>query len=186
MLNGKNIRAKHRCKKLEYMMLGSFEVLSVGTNLQYCRLKLPDSWMIHSIFNIELLEKYKRTHPNKQVLEIEANGNDWVVESIIASGPSDDNITHHVYLVKWKDFLRKENAWETYNNVAESDLRLLEEYYKKNPMVERDGRFIAGKRKRDGRRKTKKNKGNTTIKYGRLVLNLICVCIFVMLMTKHH
>lgn len=163
MLNGKNIQAKHHCKKLKNMMLGPFEVLSVGTNLQYCRLKLPDSWMIHSIFNIGLLERYKGTHSNEQVLEIEANANDWDMESIMASGPSDDNIKHHVYLVKWKDFLRKENAWETNNNVAESDLRLLEEYYKKNPMVERDGRFIAGKRKHDGRRKTKKNKGNTMI-----------------------
>ena len=32
MLNGRNIRAKHRCRKLEDKMFGPFEVLSVGTN----------------------------------------------------------------------------------------------------------------------------------------------------------
>jgi len=35
MLNGQNIWAKHRCKKLEDKMLGLFEVISVGTNNQY-------------------------------------------------------------------------------------------------------------------------------------------------------
>ena len=33
MLNGQNIWAKHRCKKLENKMLGSLEVLLVGSNL---------------------------------------------------------------------------------------------------------------------------------------------------------
>jgi hypothetical protein len=30
--------------------------------------------------------------------------------------------------------------WKTYKNVAENDLELLEDYYKKNPAVERDER----------------------------------------------
>jgi hypothetical protein len=30
MLNGKNIRAKHRCKTLEDKMYGPFEVIDVG------------------------------------------------------------------------------------------------------------------------------------------------------------
>jgi len=41
MLNGRNIRAKHSCKKLEDKKLGPFEVLSVGCNLRYLKLKLP-------------------------------------------------------------------------------------------------------------------------------------------------
>jgi len=129
-------------------MLGPFEVLSVGSNLRYCKLKLSESWKIHSVFNIELLEKYKGTDPKKQVIEIEADGNDWDMESGIASCPSDDNVKQHVYLVKWKDYSHKENMWETYGNVAESDSRLLEEYYKKNPAVERDERFLGKKKAR--------------------------------------
>jgi hypothetical protein len=32
MLNGKNIRAKHRCKKLEEKMYRPFEVINTGSN----------------------------------------------------------------------------------------------------------------------------------------------------------
>jgi len=101
MLNGRNIRAKHRCKMLEDKMLGPFEMVSVGSNLRYCKLKLPYSWKIHPVFNIDLLEHDQATDPKKHVIEIEADRNNWVMESIIASGPSDDNPHHHVFLVKW-------------------------------------------------------------------------------------
>jgi len=110
ILNGWNIRAKHRCKKLEDKMLGPFEVLLVASNLRYCKLKLPDSGKIHPVFNIDLQERYKGTDPKKQIIEIEADGEDWVMESIIASGPSDNNPKQHVFLVEWKDFSQGENT----------------------------------------------------------------------------
>jgi hypothetical protein len=56
MLNGRNIQATHRCKKLEDKMIRPLEVVSVGNNLRYCKLKLPGSWKIHSVFTINLLE----------------------------------------------------------------------------------------------------------------------------------
>jgi hypothetical protein len=56
MLNGRNIRAKHHCKKLDDKMLAPFEVISVGSNNRYCKLKLPDHWKLHPVFNIDLLE----------------------------------------------------------------------------------------------------------------------------------
>jgi len=147
MLNGRNIRAKHRCRKLEDKMFGPFEILSVGKNQRYCKLSLPDSWKIHPVFNIDLLEQYKGTDPKKQVVEVEADGEDWVMESIIASGPSDGNNKQHVFLVKSKDFTQEENTWETYENVAEHNMKLLEDFYKRNPGIEKDGRFQK-KRKR--------------------------------------
>lgn len=58
MLNWRNISVKHRCKNLDDKMLGPFEVLSVGNNLWYCKLKLPDLWKIHPVFNAELLTQY--------------------------------------------------------------------------------------------------------------------------------
>jgi len=125
MLNGRNIRANHRCRKLEDKMFGPFEVLSVGNNQRYCKLGLPDSWKIHPVFNIDLLEQYKGTDPKKQVVEVEADGEDWVMESIIACRPSDGNVRQHVFLVKWKDFTQEENTWETYENVAEHNMGLL-------------------------------------------------------------
>jgi transposase InsO family protein len=155
MLNGKNIRAKHRCKKLEDKMLGPFEVESVENNNRYCKLKLPDHWKLHPVFNIELLERYKGTDPKKQVIEIEADGEEWMMESIIASGPSDNNRKEHVFLVKWKGFSDEENTWETYGNVTEHDNELLKDYYKRNPAIERDGRFD---RKSKGRASVTKHK----------------------------
>jgi len=46
-----------------------------------------------------------------------------------------------VFLVKWKDFTEEENTWETYENVAEHNMKLLEDFYKRNPGIEKDGRF---------------------------------------------
>jgi hypothetical protein len=91
MSNGRIIRAKHRCKKLADKILGPFQVLLVGYNQRYCKRKLPDSWNIHPVFNIDSLERYKGTDPKKHIIEIESNGEDWVMELIIAYGPSDDN-----------------------------------------------------------------------------------------------
>jgi hypothetical protein len=73
MLNGKNIRAKHCCKKWEDKMYGPFEVRISGKNVRYCTLKLLESWKIHPTFNIALLEHYRGTDRKKQVVEIKAN-----------------------------------------------------------------------------------------------------------------
>jgi hypothetical protein len=145
MLNGKNIRAKHRCKKLEDKMYGPFEVVNTGSNGRYCKLKLPSTWKIHPTFNISLLERYRGTDPNKQVIEIEADSAGWKMESISASGPSDDDPRKHVYLVKWEGYSHDENTWETYENVSECSLDLLKEYYGKNPPMKKDGHY--GKKK---------------------------------------
>jgi hypothetical protein len=50
------------------------------------------------------------------------------MESIIGSGPSDDNPRQHVFLVRWKGFSQEENMWETYENVVEHDERLLDDH----------------------------------------------------------
>jgi len=145
MLNGRNIRAKHRCKKLEDKMFGPFEILSVGSNQRYRKLRLPDSWKIHPVFNIELLERYNGTDPKKQVIEVEDDGEEWEMESIVASGPSDGNHKYHVFLVKWKGFSQEENTWETYDNVVENNMGLLKDFYARNSEMEKDARF--GKQK---------------------------------------
>jgi hypothetical protein len=102
-----------------------------------------------------LLERYRGKNPEREVLEIEADDSGWKIESVIASGPSNDDLTKHVFLVKWEDFSHEENTWESYENVEESAYELLEEFYTRNPLMERDGRF--GKnRKTDKIKKDKK------------------------------
>jgi hypothetical protein len=59
-----------------------------------------------------------------------------------------------VFLVKWKDYEQEENTWETYENVAEHNMKLLEEYYARNLGMERDERF--GKKIKKGKRIKKK------------------------------
>jgi hypothetical protein len=86
------------------------------------------------------VEQYNGSDPKKQIFAIEANSDDWIMESIIASRSSDDDSKRHVFLVKLKDSAQEENMLETYENVAENNLELLEDYYEKNLAVERDGR----------------------------------------------
>jgi len=147
MLNGKNIRAKGRCRKLEDKMYEPFEVVTEGHNKRYCKLQLPEKWKIHPVFNIALLEKYQGTNPGNAAIEIEADDSGWRMETIIASGPSNEDHSKHVYLVKWEGFSHEENTWESYENVAESAYELLKEYYEKNPMMEKDGRFEKNKKR---------------------------------------
>jgi len=51
-------------------------------------------------------------------------------------------------LVKWNDYSHEENTCETDQNGADSNPKLLEEYYQKNPKVEQDGRFGKEKQKK--------------------------------------
>jgi len=62
------------------------------------------------------------------VVETEPDGEDWVMETIIASGPTDNNPKQHLFLVKWKGFNQEDSTWETYENVAEHDKELLKNY----------------------------------------------------------
>jgi len=75
----------------------------------------------------------------KQVVEIEADDAEWKLDSIITSGPSDDDQRKDPYLIEWEEYSQDENTWETYKNVLECSLDLLKDYYGKNPMIEKDG-----------------------------------------------
>jgi len=156
MLNGRNIRAKHRCKKLEDKMFGPFKISMVGGNQRYCRLELPNSWKIHPVFNISLLERYKGDNPERPMVEFEADKEGWNMETIIASGPSDDDVKKHVYLDKWEGLTHDKNTWETYENVVESSMESLDDYYDKNPTMERDGRYQGKSQERKKQKKKKK------------------------------
>jgi hypothetical protein len=58
----------------------------------------------------------------KHVVEIEADREERVMASIIATRPSDNNLKQHVFLVESKDYAQEENMWETYENVAELNM----------------------------------------------------------------
>jgi hypothetical protein len=158
MLNGKNIQSKGRCKKLDDKMYGPFKILTVGHNNRYCKLELPPTWKIHLMFNISRLERYRRKNPDMGVIELEADDAGWTIEKVIASGRSNDDVSNHVFLIKWKDYRHKENAWEKFDNVMENAEELLKDYYEENLNVEKDKRFGKEKTRRkdaEGARKRK-------------------------------
>jgi hypothetical protein len=56
------------------------------------------------VFVIDLLERSWGTDAKKQAVEIEGNCKDWVMESIIASGASDNNPKRHVFFIQMEGF----------------------------------------------------------------------------------
>jgi hypothetical protein len=78
------------------------------------------------------------------------------METIVASGPTDHNPKHHVFLVKWKDYGHEENTWETYENIAEHNMELLKEYYARNLDMARDERFGQKIKGKENKRKKKR------------------------------
>lgn len=62
----------------------------------------------------------------KHILDIDGDRNIWVMESVITSEPSDEDVKRPVYSVKWMDSLDKETTWEMYDNLVEDDSKLLE------------------------------------------------------------
>jgi len=144
-------------------MNGPFKILSTGRNDRYCKLESPTTWKIHLTFNIALLQRYRGKSPERELIEIEADDTGWKMEKIIASGPSHNDASEHVYLVKWEGYWNEENTWETFENVNENARELLEESYAENENMDKHKRF--GKeepRKKDakgtGKRKSCKHR----------------------------
>jgi hypothetical protein len=74
------------------------------------------------------LEPYHRKNPEREVVDIEANDSGWKRESIVASGPSNDDSKKHVYQVKCDQIGHEDNKWEKYDNIDEHAHELLEEF----------------------------------------------------------
>jgi len=157
MLKGINIRTKGQYRKLDDTMYGPFTIVKVGHNDRYCKLELPESWKIHPTFNMSLLERYRGKNPRKHVIEIETDDAEWTIESIIPSGPSQDDAKYHVFFVKWEGFSHKENTWESFYNVNDNARVILERYEEDDRNMEKDKRFSEKKDKRKTQQCKKKN-----------------------------
>src|SRR5690554_7946695 len=93
-------------------MYGPFELLEmVGKNA--ARLKLPRTWRCHNVFNVSLLEPYRRsqkfTRPEdyEVVDDVEAvrygdDAGEYEVKAILAS--TRNNNKQLQYLVKWQGY----------------------------------------------------------------------------------
>jgi hypothetical protein len=151
MLDGRYIKTKWASKKLDAKLYGPFRIQRIGGNGQSATLELLPRWRIHPTFHISLLELYRGdTNRAPPPFDIDADGEGWTPEAIVAAGPDDDNPRHHKFLVKWVGYGHEENTSETYEHMADIGPDLLRKYYDDDPNITPDAQ-ITQRRRRRGR-----------------------------------
>jgi len=113
-------------KKLSSKYTGPFKVLEVISPVA-CKLELPASWKIHSVFHISQLKKYVSNSDTASSVEIEIEENqqvEYAVHKIIGKRLGKD--AQMEYLVLWKGYPESEATWESYEVVK--DLAALDEF----------------------------------------------------------
>jgi hypothetical protein len=148
MLNGKNIKTKRNCRKLDHKNYGPFQILKVNPNGLSVKLELPQRWRIHPTFHVSLLEPY---HGDPSVAapesaEVEPEEQEYTPEALISCGPDNDNPSQHVFLIKWEGFDHEQNTWEPFDHLWPHRRDLLQKFYSEHPHIKPDPRFRTGKR----------------------------------------
>jgi hypothetical protein len=72
---------------------------------------------------------------------VEADNQGWIPKAIIGSGSSDNDNRKHVFITKWISLPNNENTWESWEHMSNIAHNLIEEYYNKNPSIEKDKRW---------------------------------------------
>jgi hypothetical protein len=156
MLDGRHIKTKRACRKLDAKLYGPFRILSVGKQL--VKLELPPRWRIHPTFHISLIEPYRgdphRPTVNPQTIDIEADDEGWTPEAIVAAGPEDDHAARHKFLVKWQGFSHEENTWEEFDHMFDIASDLVRAYYRERPHITLDERLPRERPARIGLRRS--------------------------------
>jgi len=112
-------------KKLVQRTIGPFEVLEKINPLVY-RLRLPDTYTMHPVFNLEHLRKYRQSDrrfgERSQLPETRdylTASQEYVVEAIIGHRvKARKNGSQRMFLVRWAGYGPADDTW-----VSEYDLR---------------------------------------------------------------
>ena len=105
------------CSKLRQRWFGPFEILSVLSDTTV-KLKLPQSYRVHNVFNTSALKLYHRdTSPGRRPPPpppvIDADGNErYIVEKVVSDRRYRGNSQ---YLVKWQGYI--DPTWEPMDNL---------------------------------------------------------------------
>jgi hypothetical protein len=148
MLNGKNLKTRKQCRKLENKLFGPFQVEKVISPMAI-KLRLPQSWRIHNVFHVKLLEPYhasiQRPLPNVQQVLEKLDGavtEDYVVKEIRGASYSKSK-RRVLYLVEWEGFPdRKDWTEEPFENFSEETVQDLKNFHRENPAMPRDPRVV--------------------------------------------
>jgi len=97
---------------------------------------------MNATFDIGIPEWYQWTDPQKQIAEFEANNAGRRMESVIASGASDEDPKWLVSLFKQEGCSHDENMLENYHNTVDSLKELLDYYDRRNLSIHSDGSYM--------------------------------------------
>jgi hypothetical protein len=133
-LDGANITTDRPAKKLEDRRYGPFQITEkVGTRAY--KLKLPQTWKIHPVFNVVKLRPY---HPPETSVQqkppppppvLVEGVKQYEVEAILDSRMRRGRLQ---YLVKWLGYPREESSWESESNVRDSG-DLVRDFHRQHP-----------------------------------------------------
>ena len=139
MVNAKNIKTNRLTKKLDYKILGKFQIEKLIGTFTY-RLTLPPmAGKIHPVFHISLLKPYHsntipgRHSPTPPPVDLEEQ--EWFVEWIVTNRIRKGQVE---CLVSWKGYRPNDNTWEPYENWKDGTKDTVRKYHLDNPQRPRD------------------------------------------------
>ena len=124
----KNIKTKRPSSKLDFKLLGPYEIEKKVSEVNY-QLKLPKGCRIHPVFHVSLLkEAPKDTRLGTETIAPAEDPDVYDVEKILDSRSIRNKIE---YLVKWEGWDDIHNTWEPKKHL--SCPRKLAEFHRRNP-----------------------------------------------------
>ena len=141
-LNRGNIKTTRPCKKLDWKLIGPFQIVERYGKNAY-RLNLPTNFRFHDVFHVSLLETdFSKGEVDATTIDIDASvegkSDDYVVEDIIDSrifdkGELRENSPGGLhYLVDWLNYPESERTWEPVAGVRHLK-RLISRFHHRHP-----------------------------------------------------
>ena len=130
-----NISTMRPAKKLDDKRYGPFEIIE-KVGLSSYKLKLPDTWKIHPVFNEALLTPYhppefptQEKPPPPPPIQVPEGHVEYEVNEVLGSRRRRKKVE---YLVSWKGYPNEENSWQPMRNLKNAREAILE-FHKKYP-----------------------------------------------------
>ena len=136
-LEATNITTKRPMKKLDDKRLGPFTIVDKVGKAAY-KLKLPDSWRIHPVFNEVLLSPYhtpqfeSQQRPPPPPPEIVDGNEEWEVEEVLGARLVGRGALQ--FKVKWKGYLHEHDQWLLASYLKNAP-EVVAEFYQQSPLA---------------------------------------------------